>query len=270
MKSYLHRATQDSVFLTYGMMKIMMIIIITIIIVIIRRRIVIIIKIKHYKFFLMWKRNVFWTHFSTIKTFRTLRELQIITKICFCVRHKNRRKHNHYFNLNIYIWKSKFTSHKQYLFGLVFSGNAKKTLQSKVYYNFLYSVWKEATHIASKVAIAKNIFLQFVFSLYNLLQKKFFIPLDNWKILFWTKICFYPKVRCNYHVVQPWKQVLWNTGRDKLLPTSTTKTGNFLLFQLSLLLTCSHPHSPRQPIVNTHITDLHGSQTFIALLLFDP
>ena len=59
MKSYLHRATQDSVFLTYGMMKIMMIIIITIIIVIIIRIIVIIIKIKHYKFFLMWKRNVF-------------------------------------------------------------------------------------------------------------------------------------------------------------------------------------------------------------------
>ena len=174
MKSYLHRATQDSVFLTYGMMKIMMIIIITIIIVIIIRIIVIIIKIKHYKFFLMWKGNVFWTHFSTIKTFRTLRELQIITKICFCIRHRNRQKHNHYFNLNIYIWKSKFTSHKQYLFGLVFSGNAKKTHTEQSILQFSLLCLKRSDSHSFKSSNCKEYFSPVCIFSVQLASKKVF------------------------------------------------------------------------------------------------
>ena len=59
----------------------------------------------------------------------------------FCVRHKNRRKHNEHLKLlffnekftlwyirtNIYIGKTKFTSHWVYLFDLFFSRKAKKT-----------------------------------------------------------------------------------------------------------------------------------------------
>ena len=55
-----------------------------------------------------------------------------MTGSCFCVRHKNRRKHNQHFThwqtkLNISTQEIKFTSHKQYLFGRLFSGNPKKT-----------------------------------------------------------------------------------------------------------------------------------------------
>ena len=61
-----------------------------------------------------------------------------MTENCFCFRHKNSRKHKEhskllYFKLNSHFGKSnylqeiKFTSHKQYLFGRLFSRNANKT-----------------------------------------------------------------------------------------------------------------------------------------------
>ena len=62
-----------------------------------------------------------------------------ITVCYFCVRHKNRRKHNQHFKtaifqnkftlwqIRLYMWETKFTSHKQHLFGLLFLRNAKKT-----------------------------------------------------------------------------------------------------------------------------------------------
>ena len=40
----------------------------------------------------------------------------------------------------IYIWKTKFASHKQYLFPLL-----KRLKQTKVFYAFSYTVWKETT-----------------------------------------------------------------------------------------------------------------------------
>ena len=54
--------------------------------------------------------------------------------------------------LNIYILKTKFSSHNQYLFGLLFSRNAKETRK------LCYSVWKETSHKPLKVAAAKKSF----------------------------------------------------------------------------------------------------------------
>ena len=190
MKSYLHRATQDSVFLTCGMMKIMMMIIIILIIIIIIIITVIIIKIKHYNFFLMWNRNVFWTRFSTSKTFRTLRELQIITKIYFCIRHRNRQKHNHYFNLNIYIWKSKFTSHKQYLFGLVFSGNAKKTHTEQSILQFSLLCLKRSDSQSFKSSNCKENFSPVCIFFVQLASKVFLFRLITGRFCFEQKFVF--------------------------------------------------------------------------------
>ena len=61
--------------------------------------------------------------------------------------HKNDRKESQlylkeltlwYIRLNIYVWKTKFTSHKQYLFDLLFSRNAKKThIDQSILHSFL-------------------------------------------------------------------------------------------------------------------------------------
>ena len=65
----------------------------------------------------------------------------MINESYFCVLHKNRRKHNQHFRTavfhkkftlcqikpNIYIQKTKFASHKEYLFCVLTCRNAKKT-----------------------------------------------------------------------------------------------------------------------------------------------
>ena len=63
-----------------------------------------------------------------------------------------------YIKLTTYIYKNRFTSHKKYLFGLIFSENPKKSHTNQIYYKFFYSAWREATHKPSKVATAKKIF----------------------------------------------------------------------------------------------------------------
>ena len=75
---------------------------------------------------------------------------------------------NCYFSKQIYplahqtkylkMWKSKFTSNKQYLCCLLFSRNVKTNIQTKVYYIFLYPLWKETTHKPSNVVAATNLF----------------------------------------------------------------------------------------------------------------
>ena len=78
------------------------------------------------------KRNLEYIHW---------RSYEIINESYFCVRHKNRPKHNQHFKTvvfhnkfalshikpNIYIKKTKFASNKQYLFHLLTSRNTKKT-----------------------------------------------------------------------------------------------------------------------------------------------
>ena len=50
-----------------------------------------------------------------------------------------------------------YTSHKQYSFGLILSANWNKINIDQVYDKLFYSVWKETTHKASKVATAKKL-----------------------------------------------------------------------------------------------------------------
>ena len=60
--------------------------------------------------------------------------------------------------LKIYIWKTKFTSHKWYLFSLLPTSNTKRTDTDRSILPVFNSVWKEMSHKPLKAAAAKNFF----------------------------------------------------------------------------------------------------------------
>ena len=59
---------------------------------------------------------------------------------------------------NIYISKTKFPSHKQHLYSLVSSRNAKKVRTDHSIIHLFYSVWKETTHKPLKIEATKKSF----------------------------------------------------------------------------------------------------------------
>ena len=86
------------------------------------------------------------------------------------VRYKNRQKHNQqfqlfqykfilwYVKLNVYIWKTKFTSQKQYSFGLLFSENAKEIYTDPIILN-VFSLCPKRTVLQNfKSSSHKNLF----------------------------------------------------------------------------------------------------------------
>ena len=58
----------------------------------------------------------------------------------------------YHIKLNIFIWKTKFTSHEQYLFVPLLFRNLKMTNTDQIMYRLSYSVWKVTTHKPSNVA----------------------------------------------------------------------------------------------------------------------
>ena len=60
--------------------------------------------------------------------------------------------------LKIYMKKTNFTSHKQYLLGLLFSRNAKESHTDQSILQCFYSPLKERTHKPAKETAAKNVF----------------------------------------------------------------------------------------------------------------
>ena len=86
--------------------------------------------------------------------------------------------------LNIYIWKIKFSSHKHYLFGLLFSRNAKKTHTDRSILPTFLLCLKRNVSQTLKSSSFKKVFPKCVYQGYNLL------PCDNWKkdILFYTDL----------------------------------------------------------------------------------
>ena len=81
--------------------------------------------------------------------------------------------------------KNKFTSHKEYLFGLLFSENVKKIDDDQK------SVQEETTHKPSKVYYLR------------------FIPCDNWKTLFFMKVIKFYRTFFNYYVLAFFEKVIW-------------------------------------------------------------
>ena len=97
---------------------------------------------------------------------------EIINESDFCVRHKNRRKHNQSFKLLFFTINLHFVTSNQiptfrkrnlplsssiYLvfLPLEIQGWLKQT---KVYHTYFYFVWKETTHKPLKMAAAKTLF----------------------------------------------------------------------------------------------------------------
>ena len=113
-----------------------------------------------------------------------------------------------YIKLTTYIHKNRFTSHKKYLFGIIFSENPKKSHTNQIYYKFFYSAWREATHKPSKVATAKK-FSLLCLSLLQLTSINVFIPCDNWKTLFFIKVYRYRQVSSTVMFLRSLKQMIW-------------------------------------------------------------
>ena len=94
----------------------------------------------------------------------------------------------------------KFTSLKQYFFGLFSSRNAKKTYrdEGRLEAFLLYLENIDVSQFFQR-RVAKKSFRS-LYLWYNLLRWMFFIPCDNWKTLFFIEICHYPEVWCNCYV----------------------------------------------------------------------
>ena len=102
--------------------------------------------------------------------------------------------------LNIYIWKTKFTSNKQYFSGHLFSRNAKKThTDQSILLTFLFYL-KINVSRTFKRSSCKKLFPKLVYHWCNLLRWIFFIPCDNCKQYFFSQINRYPEAWCNRHV----------------------------------------------------------------------
>ena len=101
--------------------------------------------------------------------------------------------------LNIYIWKTDFTSHKQYLLGLSFSRNAKKTQTGQAIPQAFLVCLKRNVSQTFKSSSCKKIVSKCLYHWYNLLRWTFFIPSDNWKTFFTQAYC-HPEVWYNRHV----------------------------------------------------------------------
>ena len=144
-----------------------------------------------------------------------LKELRNISESYFCVCHKNRRKNNQYFKTdfflnkftlrhiksNIYIWKTKFVSHKQYLFRSFTSRNTKKTRTDQSIPRLFLCCLKRNDPQTFKSGSCENPFLQCVCYWYDLLRWMFFILCDNWKTIFFIKVYRYSESFSNRHAV---------------------------------------------------------------------
>ena len=95
--------------------------------------------------------------------------------------------------------KTKFSSHKQYLFGLLFSRNAKKAHTDQSLLQTFLLCPKRKVSQTFKSGSCKKVFRKCVYHSYNVLRRMFFIPCDNWKAYFYT-IYRYPEVWYNRHV----------------------------------------------------------------------
>ena len=137
-----------------------------------------------------------------------LKEFKGTTKLerlnIFCVRQKNRRKTQptfqaaifqnkftlFYIRLNIYIWKTMFSSPKQHLFGLPFFRIAKKTHIEQIILETFVLCLKWSISQTFKSNRCKKVFPGCVYHWYNLLGWMFFIPCDDWKTFYLRKSIF--------------------------------------------------------------------------------
>ena len=88
----------------------------------------------------------------------------------------------------------KFTSHKQYLLGLLFSTKVKEDSYRPKYTSGFLICPNLNDSQTFKSSSCENFFLQCVCYRCNLLRWMFFVPCDNWKTLFFLKVCRYCEI----------------------------------------------------------------------------
>ena len=130
-----------------------------------------------------------------------LKELRNYKWKLFLCPPQKRQKHNQHFQTtvfdnkftlchiktNTHIHKTKFASHKQYLFCLLTSRSAKKTRTDQSIPCVFLLCLKRNVPQTFKSASCNNPFLQCIWYCYNLLWWMFFILRDNWKAILFIK-----------------------------------------------------------------------------------
>ena len=102
--------------------------------------------------------------------------------------------------LNICISKTKFFSHKQYLFGLLFCRDSKKThIDQSILPTFLLCL-KINVSQTLKGRSCKKVFPKSVYHGHNVPRWMYFIPCDKWKSFLFIRTYRYPDVSFNRHV----------------------------------------------------------------------
>ena len=110
--------------------------------------------------------------------------------------------------LNINIWKTKFSSHKQYLFDLLLPRTAKKTHTDQSIYKLSCTVWKKKSHKPLKVAAAKKSFPSLCTIETTCFNECFYCM---WSLEFFIQITFYTNLSLPRVLVQPpCCYVLWS------------------------------------------------------------
>ena len=89
-----------------------------------------------------------------------------------------------------------------------------------------------------KAAAAKNFFLRCVCYRCNLLRWMFFVPCDNWKLLFFLKVCRYCDIFSTVILSFYLKQVFWK--KSLFYVTSTISAVLILMLMLSSKIKLSY------------------------------
>ena len=106
-------------------------------------------------------------------------------------------------------WKTKFSSHKQYLFGLLFSRNVKKAhIDQNTLQTFLLCLKRNVSQ-TFKSSSCKKVFFKCIYHSYNLPRQMFFIPCDNSKSLFLNKFIVTQRFGALAMLLSFLRQVIW-------------------------------------------------------------
>ena len=177
------------------------------------------------------------TEIVSVRSCFYLKELQKnISENYFCVRHRNRRKHYQRFKLlfselnsrlgssklNTYMLEIKFTSHKQYLFGHLFSIKVKDSYRPKYTSSFLTSPNRKDSQTC-KSSSYKKAFLQCVCSRGKFLRWMFFVPCHDWKTLFCLKVFRHCEIFSSAILPFSLKQVSWKKSIFYVISTITVQ-----------------------------------------------
>ena len=109
----------------------------------------------------------------------------------------------------IYIEKTKFASHKQYLFGLLTYRNTKKTETDQSIPHVFFLCLKRNNSQTFESSGCKNPFPQCVCYWCNLLRWMFFVLCNNWKTLLCIKVYRYSEIFLTDMLLLSLKPVFW-------------------------------------------------------------